>query len=223
MLIFIESRAFQHERTCIDHHICQLWSRWCICSVHYYNYQSLLPQRAPSCRCYVASTNHSGIKHTHTHVKCFYVSYNVSWHLMQFSCLVMDGLVRSETFLWIRLTCGGLQPLSKSLYSGKYCFDLSRSFFPYLEKTSMESLLIKHLCNGACNGACIFMQTAGHCMRRKREKRENVQGCNSLPLSSLQALLTILFLATFSLHYQLSPLFAGYGSARSPLNRSVQG
>ena len=138
---------------------------------------------------------------------------------MQFSCLVMDGLVRSEKFLWIRLTCGGLQPLSKSLYSGMYYFDLSRSFFPSLEKTCMESLLIKHL----WIGECIFMQTAGHCTRRKREKRENVQGCNSLPLSSLQALLTILFLATFSLHYQLSPLFAGYGSARSPLNRSVQG
>ena len=49
---------------------------------------------------------------------------------MPFSCLVMDGLVRSEKFSRIRLTCGGLQPLSKSLYSGMYYCDLSRSFFP---------------------------------------------------------------------------------------------
>jgi len=135
------------------------------------------------------------------------------------SCLVMDGLACSEKFSWIRLTCGGPQPLSKSLYSGMYSCDLSISFFSCIAKPCMESLLIKHW----CNGAYIFMQTAGHCTRRKGEKRENVQGCNSLPLSSLQALLTILFLATFSLQYQLSPLFAGYGSARSPLNRSVQG
>ena len=49
---------------------------------------------------------------------------------MPLSCLVMDGLVRSEKFSRIRLTCGGLQPLSKSLYSGMYYCDLSRSFFP---------------------------------------------------------------------------------------------
>lgn len=37
MVIFIESRALQHERACPHHHICQFRIKSCLCSEYYYH------------------------------------------------------------------------------------------------------------------------------------------------------------------------------------------
>lgn len=60
MVIFDESRAFQSERACADHHICQLWIKQCLCCEHHHNCSGILQKETASCISLFVSTNHSG-------------------------------------------------------------------------------------------------------------------------------------------------------------------
>jgi hypothetical protein len=60
-----------------------------------------------------------------------------------FRCLVMDGLVYLERFLWTLLICGGLQILSRCLYLGISLFCLYHGFCVW------KFLLFFHV-NGNC-------------------------------------------------------------------------
>lgn len=59
-------------------------------------------------------------------------------------------------------------------------------------------------------------------MRKKKDRREGLQGCSSFSWSLRQALLIMSFQAIFSLLYLPSPLFAGFGRTQSRHSKLVQ-
>jgi hypothetical protein len=61
LVLLIESWAVQSERACSDHHLCQLWSWWSVCSSYSHQCQGFLPQGTPSSSSLSVITNYSGI------------------------------------------------------------------------------------------------------------------------------------------------------------------
>ena len=130
----------------------------------------------------------------------------------------MDGLDCSENILLTHLICGGLQTWSKSLYSGTP--SLFNTEIAYFRRriSSMFNWQIGLPCNEPSN-----IWNAGHCMKKKTDLKEDLQGYNSSSWFSQQALLITSFQAIFSLQYQLSPLLVWFGRTQSQPNKLVEG
>lgn len=60
VVVLVESWAFQSERTCSDHHLCQFWCGWSVCSSYPHQCQGFLPQGTPSSSSLSVITNYSG-------------------------------------------------------------------------------------------------------------------------------------------------------------------
>lgn len=60
MVFFIESRAIQLERACVNHYICKFRFKFRLCCGHYYHSQGILSQEDSSSGSSFVITNNSG-------------------------------------------------------------------------------------------------------------------------------------------------------------------